>query len=383
VFIRHRSVVNEGPCVATTRVATTATASVYSGEVVLGACEPTSLKMGYRAALGSELGGGVTKRIAPPRTMLVRGSPNRRQVSRLRREKKSVGSNSRSPVAKDFGAAVLGYTGVCVGGDMPPVLSGHSGPVQNRFELIPTCDAPIRTAGDVPWLVQAAADIASPYSPTGRLLALCDPELCNAPRPIAFFELGPFRVVRAGPRSDLEVFWVDSDIGFGVRALCELESGEFVCEYAGEVLGDVDVEAKCCEPVGRDAYLFDLTTPSQWAMLGAIPADGKRTSVSDDAPAFVIDAFARGNIGRFLNHACGPSHTANVTPVFVFTEDVPGAPIDARLPRVGLFTNRSIEPGEELRYDYDMRPGEVGDEAGGSRSLQCRCGSNSCRGWIY
>lgn len=33
---------------------------------------------------------------------------------------------------------------------------------------------------------------------------------------------------------------------------------------------------------------------------------------------YVIDAYVKGNVGRFLNHACGPSNEANVSPTYVF-----------------------------------------------------------------
>ena len=36
---------------------------------------------------------------------------------------------------------------------------------------------------------------------------------------------------------------------------------------------------------------------------------------------YVIDAYVKGNVGRFLNHACGPSREANVSPVYVYVMD--------------------------------------------------------------
>merc|ERR1712167_380576 len=101
---------------------------------------------------------------------------------------------------------------------------------------------------------------------------------------------------------------------------------------AGEVLLDVDVEARCLSSgtdSGRDAYIFDLTTPRHCRAYGAHPAKESRPgAVADDSPIFVIDAFAHGNVARFINHACGPSETANISPVFVFTQDVDAALID-------------------------------------------------------
>ncbi|CAJ1331303.1 unnamed protein product [Effrenium voratum] len=134
-------------------------------------------------------------------------------------------------------------------------------------------------------------------------------------------------------------------------------------------------EARCTAP-GRDAYLFNLTTAKQCRKLGAeVVSTG-----DEDNPVYVIDAYVKGNVGRFLNHACGPSFEANVSPIYLFgPEDV----VDARLPRVAFFANRSIAPGEELRYDYGMPPEAVLSPSGGVRHQSCLCESRACRGRIY
>merc|ERR1712146_289940 len=113
------------------------------------------------------------------------------------------------------------------------------------------------------------------------------------------------------------------------------------------------------------------------------PSDVLSGSLADDCPIFVIDAFVRGSVARFVNHACGPSTRANLSPIFVFTKDLDAPQFDARLPRVALFANRAITAGEELSYDYAMQPGDVSDMDGSYRSLACHCGSQVCRKWIY
>ncbi|CAE8621986.1 unnamed protein product [Polarella glacialis] len=226
---------------------------------------------------------------------------------------------------------------------------------------------------------------SSPYSSEGRLLSLCGGSQASRPSlPPAVFELGSQRVVReGGPRVMLEISWLGPEVGWGACALEDLELGQFVCEYAGEVVEDVEAERRCeaaGATAGRDAYLFNLTTPAQCRALGA----GVRLHREvDNDPVFVVDAYSTGGVGRFLNHACGPSLRANVTPMFVFTAERESALIDARLPRVAFFANRRIPRGEELCYDYDMRPNDVDDGVGGVRSLACHCGSEVCRGRIY
>jgi uncharacterized protein len=74
------------------------------------------------------------------------------------------------------------------------------------------------------------------------------------------------------------------------------------------------------------------------------------------------DAGVDGNEARFVNHACEPNCESVIEERRVF--------IDAL---------RTIEPGEELNYDYQIQraaddPPEVGEIFG------CRCGLRGCRG---
>lgn len=263
--------------------------------------------------------------------------------------------------------------------DPPCTWEWHCAQQLPEIEYVTTSVLP--TGRGPAWSVPNALAFGSPYDEHDRLLAL----RCGQRPPVAVFECGlQPRVVRAGPRKCLEVYWCGPVEGWGVRALDPLELGEFVCEYAGEIVLDGEAERRCLEPEapeGRDAYLFNLTTPGQCQQFGATPVGVH--PIAEDDPIFVIDAFHCGNIGRFINHACGPSSLANITPVFVFAEDVADVAIDARLPRVCFFANRPVGRGEELRYDYDMRPDEVGNLDGSSRVLPCYCRSEVCRGRIY
>lgn len=226
------------------------------------------------------------------------------------------------------------------------------------------------------WKLPPAERCQSAYTLDGRLAALTGPDSPHAV-PSAVFERGEQRVVRAAPSTNLEIYWLGGATGWGARTLKVLEPGEYICEYIGEVLSEAEAERRCSAPPGRDAYLFNLSTPALWRALGATPTGTVPRHLDDDEAAFVIDAFRYGNVSRFLNHACGPSAEANLTPVFVFTGE------DARLPRVAFFANRRISRGEELRYDYDMQIDEVADVHGGIRSLACLCKSRECRGRIY
>jgi SET domain-containing protein len=76
----------------------------------------------------------------------------------------------------------------------------------------------------------------------------------------------------------------------------------------------------------------------------------------------VIDAGVDGNEARFVNHACEPNCESVIENRRVF--------IDAL---------RTIEPGEELTYDYQITR-EPDDPPDIDAIFACRCGSACCRG---
>lgn len=191
------------------------------------------------------------------------------------------------------------------------------------------------------------------------------------------------RILRAGTARPgaLEVFWVSNDVGWGVRARRAIPAEAFVCEYAGDVVTDEEADARCLKEGRSDAYLFELSSPTEWTRLGADPPD-EEVRYRDGVPAFLVDASARGNVGRLINHACGTA--ANLSPVLIFCGEAfrrgesEDCIVDVRLPRVAFFTRRAVAACEELRLDYGMPEGSVL-----GKTLQCHCGAATCRGRIY
>ena len=114
--------------------------------------------------------------------------------------------------------------------------------------------------------------------------------------------------------------------------------GDLVGEYQGRVIARAD------EDDTTSAYDDD---PS-YTLLFAI--DDERT----------IDAGVNGNSIRFINHSCDPNCETTVEEDRVFVHAV-----------------REIQPGEELTYDYNLRPGDPDDRP---EDYPCRCGSSLCRG---
>ena len=62
---------------------------------------------------------------------------------------------------------------------------------------------------------------------------------------------------------------------------------------------------------------------------------------------WVRDANVRGNVARFINHACRPNCYSHITKRTIW-----------------IRAGRNIEPGEELTYDYNTD---------GDRTIECRC----------
>lgn len=73
--------------------------------------------------------------------------------------------------------------------------------------------------------------------------------------------------------------------GWGVKAAGNIPKGKFIIEYVGELIGQSAANSRA-----ETAYLFDLNSD-------------RRT----DNRFYTIDAFAYGNLSRFINHSCEPN----------------------------------------------------------------------------
>lgn len=77
-----------------------------------------------------------------------------------------------------------------------------------------------------------------------------------------------------------------------------------------------------------------------------------------------IDAGVGGNAAQYFNHACAPNCEAVLEAGRVYIE-----------------TLRTIAPGEELTYDYQLDHPEPFDPEA-ARRYACRCGASNCRGTL-
>jgi hypothetical protein len=128
--------------------------------------------------------------------------------------------------------------------------------------------------------------------------------------------------------------------GMGVFAVRRINKGSRVSEYLGERISHAEADARYERKDSNDNHTFLFIVD-------------RRT---------VIDAGVHGNEARFINHGCDPNCESVIEEARVFIE-----------------TLRTIQPGEELTYDYQIQR-EADDPPDVDEVFACRCGSAKCRG---
>ncbi|KAG0205806.1 hypothetical protein BGX28_002678 [Mortierella sp. GBA30] len=145
----------------------------------------------------------------------------------------------------------------------------------------------------------------------------------------------------------------------------------FVSRYVGEIITvrEADERGKAYEKLGV-TYLFDLDYNA------------------DQEAVYSIDAFHQGNESRFFNHSCDP----NLSVYNLTGGDYAG---NTDLMTLSFWSNRHIEPGDELTFDYNgIFVQEWFKEEGSSRNERrrtghaekrtpCACGAINCQKWVH
>ncbi|XP_045779241.1 histone-lysine N-methyltransferase trithorax isoform X2 [Maniola jurtina] len=132
--------------------------------------------------------------------------------------------------------------------------------------------------------------------------------------------------------------------GRGLFCKRDIEEGDMVIEYAGEVIR---------------AVLADQREKNYEAMSGRRGVGGCYMFRIDDH--LVVDATLKGNAARFINHSCDPNCYSRVV-------DIHGHK------HILIFALRRITIGEELTYDYKFPFEEV--------KIPCTCGAKKCRKYL-
>ena len=128
--------------------------------------------------------------------------------------------------------------------------------------------------------------------------------------------------------------------GRGVYAARRIRSGTRIIEYVGDRITHDEADSRYEMKADDDGHTFLFV-------------------VDDD---LCIDAGVGGNAARFINHKCD----ANCETI-----------IEGR--RVFIEATRTIQPGEELGYDYQLT-WETTDDPEELKLYACRCGATACRG---
>jgi hypothetical protein len=140
--------------------------------------------------------------------------------------------------------------------------------------------------------------------------------------------------------ADVTVIKTDKK-GFGLRANKDMQPGDFVFEYIGEVIDERTFRRRMIQydQEGIKHFYFMSLTKGEF-----------------------VDATKKGNLGRFCNHSCNPN-------CFV-DKWVVGDKL-----RMGIFVERKVRAGEELVFNYNV-------DRYGADPQPCYCGEPNCTGFI-
>lgn len=128
--------------------------------------------------------------------------------------------------------------------------------------------------------------------------------------------------------------------GYGVFAARRIRKGTTIVEYLGDRVSHEQADARYEDKDPNDNHTFLFTV------------DAKT----------VIDAGVDGNEARYINHACDPNCESTTLNKRIFIEAI-----------------RTIQPGEELSYDYQIQR-DSDDAPNVDEIYACRCGAENCRG---
>jgi SET domain-containing protein len=128
--------------------------------------------------------------------------------------------------------------------------------------------------------------------------------------------------------------------GYGVFAARRIRKGTTIIEYLGDRVSHAQADARYEDKDPDDNHTFLFTVDA-------------RT---------VIDAGVNGNEARYINHGCDPNCESTTLNKRIFIEAI-----------------RTIQPGEELSYDYQIQR-DSDDAPNVDEIYACRCGAKNCRG---
>ncbi|EMP36115.1 Histone-lysine N-methyltransferase MLL3 [Chelonia mydas] len=129
--------------------------------------------------------------------------------------------------------------------------------------------------------------------------------------------------------------------GLGLYAARDIEKHTMIIEYIGTIIRNevANRKEKLYESQNRGVYMFRIDNDH------------------------VIDATLTGGPARYINHSCAPNCVAEVVTF-------------ERGHKIIISSNRRIQKGEELCYDYKF------DFEDDQHKIPCHCGAVNCRKWM-
>ena len=128
--------------------------------------------------------------------------------------------------------------------------------------------------------------------------------------------------------------------GMGAFATRRIVKGTRIVEYLGERISHKEANRRYAEKTADDNHTFLFVVDR----------------------GVVIDAGTNGNEARYINHGCDPNCESVIEDRRVFVEAL-----------------RTIQPGEELKYDYSIAR-DRDDPPNVDEVFACHCGVEMCRG---
>lgn len=140
--------------------------------------------------------------------------------------------------------------------------------------------------------------------------------------------------------SSFQVFYANPQKKWGLRALEDIKQGEILFEYTGVLMRDSG------EDIKDDDYILQFEFGDE---------------------KYMINAHAKGNLSRFINHSCSPNCSTKTSTIY-----------SDGGPHVLIMASQKIGKGEELTLDYgDYWWQAKMDREDGIPS--CVCQSGKCR----
>jgi histone-lysine N-methyltransferase SUV39H len=172
----------------------------------------------------------------------------------------------------------------------------------------------------------------------------------------------------------LEIFRTVDGRGWGVRAKIDLNTGQYIDKYVGEIITGAEAQSRrdtSAFSQQKDVYLFALDK-----FTDELSMDPRLAG----SPYEVDGEFISGPT-RFINHSCNPN---------MRTFARVGDHADKHIHDLALFAIRNIPAGEELTFDYidaaddlEEKTEDFNDPEMQRQMMVCLCGARNCRGYLW